>query len=197
MDVASTKVIDFPGFDVRFIRIAGGRPHQDCDHFVVRIHIVVKYGDLPPTRAKRRLREIFRTATLPGGLDLVLVVRRELVDAPWTTIREEFDALVARSEPMKNLFTTIARVAVENFGTIDGLVNSAWLSMSSSVIALAIGLIISYRRVRRPSPRQPRHWRIWRNRSAADALMPLILPASRSMLGQSFRGFHATPRHSI
>lgn len=34
---------------------------------------------------------------------------------------------------------------------IQGLVNSAWLSVSGSVIALAVGLIISYRRVRRPS----------------------------------------------
>ena len=33
---------------------------------------------------------------------------------------------------------------------IDGLVNSAWLAMTGSVIALAVGLIVSYRRVRRP-----------------------------------------------
>lgn len=34
---------------------------------------------------------------------------------------------------------------------IEGLVNSAWLSVTASVLALAVGLIVSYRRIRRPT----------------------------------------------
>jgi ribonuclease P protein component len=47
-------------------------------------------------RAKRRIRELFRRSALPSGLDLVVVARRELADAPWPALQSEFDALVAR-----------------------------------------------------------------------------------------------------
>jgi ribonuclease P protein component len=47
-------------------------------------------------RAKRRVRELFRTLKLPQGLDLVVVVRRELVEAPWQAVVGEFQTLLGR-----------------------------------------------------------------------------------------------------
>lgn len=47
-------------------------------------------------RAKRRTREVFRTTSTPAGLDMVVVARRELIEAPWSDLREEFSALLGR-----------------------------------------------------------------------------------------------------
>lgn len=47
-------------------------------------------------RAKRRLRELFRTSPAPGAVDLVIVPRRELVDARWRDLQDEYRALLRR-----------------------------------------------------------------------------------------------------
>jgi len=47
-------------------------------------------------RAKRRVREMFRLTPVPPGLDLVVVVRRDVVDAPWMEVLDEFRALLGR-----------------------------------------------------------------------------------------------------
>jgi ribonuclease P protein component len=54
-------------------------------------------GAVRRNRAKRRVREIFRQSRVPTGLDLVVVVRRELADAPWNDVRGDFEAVLARS----------------------------------------------------------------------------------------------------
>jgi ribonuclease P protein component len=53
-------------------------------------------GAVSRNRAKRRMREIFRTSSIPAGLDLVVVARRELIDAPWPAVEGEFRALLGR-----------------------------------------------------------------------------------------------------
>ena len=47
--------------------------------------------------AKRRLREIFRTATLPPAVDLVIVPKREFFDADFSAIRADVLAAVDRA----------------------------------------------------------------------------------------------------
>lgn len=47
--------------------------------------------------AKRRLREIFRRHRPPGGLDVVVVAKREFFEAPFDTLVEEFGTLLARA----------------------------------------------------------------------------------------------------
>jgi len=56
-----------------------------------------KTGDaVSRNRAKRRVREMFRTTPLPPGFDVVVVVRRDLIDADWSQLLGEFRALFAR-----------------------------------------------------------------------------------------------------
>jgi ribonuclease P protein component len=58
-----------------------------------------KMGDaVRRNRAKRRVREMFRTMAIAPGLDLVIVPRRELVDAPWRDLQREIQALLARQQ---------------------------------------------------------------------------------------------------
>jgi ribonuclease P protein component len=47
--------------------------------------------------AKRRLREIFRRNRPAGGLDVVLVPKREFFEAPFEALATEFGALLARA----------------------------------------------------------------------------------------------------
>ena len=47
-------------------------------------------------RAKRLVRELFRHNKPPGGLDLVVVPRREMLDAPYASLEAEFRALLER-----------------------------------------------------------------------------------------------------
>ena len=47
-------------------------------------------------RAKRRARELFRRRTKIGGLDIVIVPRREMLDAPFAVLEAEYVALLAR-----------------------------------------------------------------------------------------------------
>ena len=48
------------------------------------------------TRAKRRARELFRRRKDIGGLDVVIVPRREMLDAPFASLEAEYVALLDR-----------------------------------------------------------------------------------------------------
>ena len=50
-------------------------------------------------RAKRRVRELFRHHKPAAGLDIVVVPRRELLDAPFASLEAEFLALLERRTP--------------------------------------------------------------------------------------------------
>ena len=47
-------------------------------------------------RAKRRARELFRRRTQIGGLDIVIVPRREMLDAPFASLEAEYSSLLNR-----------------------------------------------------------------------------------------------------
>jgi len=47
-------------------------------------------------RAKRRARELFRRRKAIGGLDVVIVPRREMLDAPFATLEADYRALLDR-----------------------------------------------------------------------------------------------------
>ena len=47
-------------------------------------------------RAKRLVRELFRHHKPPGGVDVVVVPRREILDAPYARLEAEFCALLSR-----------------------------------------------------------------------------------------------------
>jgi len=47
-------------------------------------------------RAKRRARDLFRRRKNIGGLDIVIVPRREMLDAPFSTLEADYTALLAR-----------------------------------------------------------------------------------------------------
>ena len=47
-------------------------------------------------RAKRRARELFRRRKKIGGLDIVIVPRREMLDAPFAVLEAEYVALLTR-----------------------------------------------------------------------------------------------------
>ena len=53
-------------------------------------------------RAKRRARELFRRRKQIGGLDIVIVPRREMLDAPFATLEAEYVALLGRRERSRN-----------------------------------------------------------------------------------------------
>ncbi|MEZ5288593.1 MAG: ribonuclease P protein component [Vicinamibacterales bacterium] len=53
-------------------------------------------GAVIRNRAKRLARELFRHHTPTGGLDVVIVPRREMLDAPYDTLEAEFRALLDR-----------------------------------------------------------------------------------------------------
>jgi ribonuclease P protein component len=53
-------------------------------------------------RAKRLARELFRHHKPPGGLDIVVIPRREMLDASYVTLEAEFRALLdRRDEPAR------------------------------------------------------------------------------------------------
>jgi ribonuclease P protein component len=53
-------------------------------------------------RAKRLARELFRHHKPPDGLDIVLIPRREMIDASYVTLEAEFRALLERrDEPVR------------------------------------------------------------------------------------------------
>jgi ribonuclease P protein component len=47
-------------------------------------------------RAKRRARELFRRRREVGGLDIVIVPRREMLDAPFARLEAEYITLLGR-----------------------------------------------------------------------------------------------------
>ena len=51
-------------------------------------------GAVERNLAKRRMREVFRVAGLPAPLDVVVIPRRELLTAPFESVKHEFAALV-------------------------------------------------------------------------------------------------------
>lgn len=51
-------------------------------------------GAVERNLAKRRMREVFRTAALSTPLDIVVIPRRELLSAPFESVRREFATLV-------------------------------------------------------------------------------------------------------
>src|SRR5437764_6475707 len=59
-------------------------------------------------RAKRRARELFRRKKNIGGLDIVIVPRREMLDAPFATLEADYVSLLDRrhdrgpSRPRRN-----------------------------------------------------------------------------------------------
>jgi ribonuclease P protein component len=53
-------------------------------------------------RAKRRARELFRRRKNIGGLDIIIVPRREMLDAPFATLEADYISLLDRSrEPSR------------------------------------------------------------------------------------------------
>ena len=53
-------------------------------------------GAVIRNRAKRRARELFRLHKPPANLDIVVIPRREFLDASFPTLEREFSALVER-----------------------------------------------------------------------------------------------------
>jgi ribonuclease P protein component len=54
-------------------------------------------------RARRLARELFRHHKPPGGLDIVVIPRREMLDASYVTLEAEFRALLdRRNEPARS-----------------------------------------------------------------------------------------------
>jgi len=45
-------------------------------------------------RAKRRAREIFRRHKMAAGLDIVIVPRREMLDAPFSSLEADYHAVL-------------------------------------------------------------------------------------------------------
>jgi ribonuclease P protein component len=54
-------------------------------------------GAVVRNRAKRVTRELFRACKPPAPVDIVVVPRRELVDAPFTALEHEFQSLLTRA----------------------------------------------------------------------------------------------------
>jgi ribonuclease P protein component len=47
-------------------------------------------------RAKRRVRELFRNHKPLTGIDIVVIPRRELIDAPWRSLEADYRATLQR-----------------------------------------------------------------------------------------------------
>jgi ribonuclease P protein component len=58
-------------------------------------------------RAKRRARELFRRRKDIGGLDVVIVPRREMLDAPFANLEAEYVALLARRRDRPRVASTV------------------------------------------------------------------------------------------
>ena len=58
-----------------------------------------KMGDaVERNRAKRLARELFRRHKIDAGLDVIIVPRREMVDAPFATLETDYLAAVERRD---------------------------------------------------------------------------------------------------
>ena len=49
-------------------------------------------------RAKRLARELFRKQKPPAGLDVILVPRREMLDAPFASLEADYNSTLARRD---------------------------------------------------------------------------------------------------
>jgi ribonuclease P protein component len=49
-------------------------------------------------RAKRRARELFRRHKVAGALDIIIVPRREMLDAPFTSLEADYLAALERRD---------------------------------------------------------------------------------------------------
>jgi ribonuclease P protein component len=49
-------------------------------------------------RAKRRAREVFRRRKIAAGLDIVIVPRREMLDAPFASLEADYHAALDRRD---------------------------------------------------------------------------------------------------
>ena len=58
-------------------------------------------------RAKRRARELFRRRKDIGGFDIVIVPRREMLDAPFAALEAEYVALLARRRDRPRVTSTV------------------------------------------------------------------------------------------
>lgn len=54
-------------------------------------------GAVVRNRAKRLVRELFRNADVPRGLDIVIIPRPDMLDADFRTIESEFLAALRRA----------------------------------------------------------------------------------------------------
>jgi ribonuclease P protein component len=69
-----------------------------CDHARLGIAATRKIGGaVVRNRAKRLVRELFQNHKPARPLDIVVVPRREFLDAPFTTLQREFDVLLDRA----------------------------------------------------------------------------------------------------
>jgi ribonuclease P protein component len=63
-------------------------------------------GSVVRNRAKRLVREVFRKANVPAGLDIVVIPRPEMLDAEYRVIQAEFGYVLRRAGraggPVKN-----------------------------------------------------------------------------------------------
>lgn len=70
---------------------------QATDRPIARLGIAATRklgGAVERNRAKRLIREVFRHHKPAGGIDLVVVPRREMLDAPYVRLEAEFLALL-------------------------------------------------------------------------------------------------------
>jgi ribonuclease P protein component len=59
-------------------------------------------GAVERNRAKRVVREVFRHHKPAGAIDVVVIPRRELIDAPYERVEQEFRSLIARTPKRAN-----------------------------------------------------------------------------------------------
>lgn len=69
-----------------------------CGHARLGIAATRKIGGaVVRNRAKRRVRELFRRQKPAAELDLVVIPRREFLDAPYTQLEREYATLLERA----------------------------------------------------------------------------------------------------
>ena len=68
-------------------------------------------GAVVRNRAKRLVRELFRQRKPAAALDVVVIPRREFLDAPFATLEREFSALLERVRAGRTRATTAGPAA--------------------------------------------------------------------------------------